>query len=157
MDSIDTKIEKALRDKNITKIMHKASKSFSCRLDPDEIYTCQINALWKSFQNFKPDFGTKFTTYLYSGVYIECLKELKFKEKSNRCNKKLHDNISRENGDILKIDLMDEVLNSEEFDLLNDKISNMTINEMAAVRDYSRETVRKKLKKISGRIKDKFN
>ena len=62
MDSIDTKIEKALRDKNITKIMHKASKSFSCRLDPDEIYTCQINALWKSFQNFKPDFGTKFTT-----------------------------------------------------------------------------------------------
>ena len=52
---------------------------------------------------------------------------------------------------------MDEVLNSEEFDLLNDKISNMTINEMAAVRDYSRETVRKKLKKISGRIKDKFN
>ena len=104
-----------------------------------------------------PEFGTKFTTYLYSGVYIECLKELKFKEKSNRCNKKLHDNISRDNGDILKIDLMDEVLTREEFDLLSDKISNMTINEMAAVRDYSRETVRKKLKKISRRIKDKFN
>ena len=60
-------------------------------------------------------------------------------------------------GDILKIDLMDEVLTREEFDLLSDKISNMTINEMAAVRDYSRETVRKKLKKISSRIKDKFN
>ncbi len=156
-NTIDSKIEKALHNKDITKIMHKASKSFSSVLDVDEIYTCQINALWKSFKNFKPDFGTKFTTYLYSGVYIECLKELKFKHKSNRCSKKLHNNISSTNADLLTIEIMDEVLNQEEFDLLRDKISNMTINEMSVKRDYSRETVRKKLKKISNRIKDKFN
>ncbi len=69
----------------------------------------------------------------------------------------MHNNIASTNADLLKIEIMDEVLNQEEFDLLRDKISNMTINEMSAKRDYSRETVRKKLKKISNRIKDKFN
>ena len=42
---------------------------------------------------------------------------------------------------------MDEVLDQEEFDLLIDKICNMTINEMSSKRDYSRETVGKNLKK----------
>jgi len=156
-NTIDKKIESALNNKDIVKIMHKASRSFNSALDIDEIYTCQLNALWKSFKNFKPDFGTKFTTYLYNGVYIECLKELKFKQKSSRCSKKLHNNISSTNADLLTIDIMDEVLDQEEFDLLHDKICNMTINEMSSKRDYSRETVRKKLKKISNRIKDKFN
>lgn len=156
-DDIDVNIENALSDKDITKIMIKASNSFKSQLDADEIKTCKLNALWKAIKNFNPDKKTKFTTYLYQGVFIECLKELKFKQKSKVCNKKLHNNVPSTNTDLLVIDLLDEAKTQEERDLIIDKISNKTINEMAQTRTYSRETVRKKLKKIAANMKDKFN
>ena len=54
-DCINTKIEKELQNKDVVKIMNKASNGFRKQLDEDIIYTCQINALWKSFLNFKPE------------------------------------------------------------------------------------------------------
>jgi DNA-directed RNA polymerase specialized sigma subunit len=155
-NNIDLKMEEAINNQDIQKIMAKACRSFSPYLDVDEIYTCKLNALWKSFKNFKPEKNTKFTTYLYNGVYIECLKELKFKNKSKRNNGKLHENIPNKDANLLIIDIMDEVESQEEMELLQDKLSNMTINEMAEKRLYSRETVRKKIKKIGNRIKSKF-
>lgn len=149
-------IEVALADPNIKKVMSAACKTFKNELDCDEIYTCKINALWKCLKNFKPNKNTKFTTYLWQGVYIECLKELKFKQKSRRCNGKLHDNIPKHNSDILMVDILDEVDNQEDKDLLLDKISNLTIKEMSEKRPYSRETARKKIKKITNKIKSKF-
>ena len=59
---LNTKIEQALNNKDIVKIMNKASQRFNSQLDRDTIHTCQINALWKSFVNFKPEKNTKFTT-----------------------------------------------------------------------------------------------
>lgn len=156
-EDIEMNIENALKDKDITKIMIKASNSFKSQLDSDEIYTCKLNALWKAIKNFNPDKNTKFTTYLYQGVFIECLKELKFKQKSSRCNKRLHNNMPSNNANLLYIDMLDEAKTDEERQLMIDKISNQTINEMASTRAYSRETVRKKLKKIAHNMKDKFN
>ena len=155
---INTKIENALLNKDITNIMHKASKSFSGQLDEDEVYTCQINALWKCFLNFKPEKEVKFTTYLFNGVRIECIKQLKFNQKlSSRTRSLIYNNTPDHNDSILRIDLMDEAENQEELDLMQDKISNMTIQEMSEKRTYSRETVRKKLKKISKKIQHKFS
>lgn len=153
---IDQKIENALKDKNITNIMHKASKRFMNQLDADAIYTCQINALWKAFLNFKPEKNTKFTTYLFNGVFIECLKEAKFLSKSKKCSRKLHDNIAQNNEQYLMIDLMDEIHNDYDRELILDKISNMTIQEMADKRNVSRETVRKKIKKLTENFGPKF-
>ena len=155
-EKIDVKIEKALKDKDITNIMHKAARRFKNQLDTDTIYTCQLNALWKAFVNFKPEKNTKFTTYLFNGVFIECLKEIKFKNKSNRCKHKLHDNIAQNNERYLMIDILDEITNDEDRQLLLDKISNMTIQEMANKRNISRETVRKKLKKLTKNFQRKF-
>lgn len=153
---LDLNIENALKDKNITNIMHKASKRFINQLDKDTIYTCQINALWKAFVNFKPEKNAKFTTYLYNGVFIECLKEVKFKNKYSQNVKKVHNNIATNNEQYLLIDLLDEVKNPEDKDLIIDKISNMTIQEMADKRNISRETVRKRLKKLSRNFQHKF-
>lgn len=155
-DCINTKIEKALKDKNIIKIMNKASKSFSQQLDPDTIYTCQINALWKAFKNFKPEKNTKFTTYLYNGVFIECIKEVKFNSKSNFAKGKLHENIASRDNENLIIEILDELKNDEEKSLIIDKMSNMTINEMADKRNSNRETVRKNLNKLIKRIRKNF-
>lgn len=146
-----------MSDKNITNIMHKASKSFCGHLDEDELYTCQINALWKCFLNFKPEKNVKFTTYLFNGVRIECIKQLKFNEKlSKRTRSLIYNTVPDSDNSTLMIDLLDEAENEEELELMKDKISNMTIQEMSDKRTYSRETVRKRLKKISKKLHPKF-
>tara|TARA_B100001559_G_C16490852_1_gene618382 strand:- start:596 stop:1066 length:471 start_codon:yes stop_codon:yes gene_type:complete len=153
---LNTKIEQALNNKDIVKIMNKASQRFNSQLDRDTIHTCQINALWKSFVNFKPEKNTKFTTYLYNGVFIECLKEIKFINKSKKCTGKLHKNMVGRSEDGLLTDVLDELESDEEKSLILDRISKMTINEIAKKHGVSRETIRKKLKKIVNRFQYKF-
>ena len=146
---LNEKIENALGNKDIVKIMNKASSRFRNQLDSDEIYTCQINALWKAHVNFKPEKKAKFTTYLFNGVFIECLKAVKFKNKLNDHAVKLHDNISSGNTNFLHLELMDELQNDEERDLILDRMSRMRIKEIAAKHSVSRETIRKKIKKVT--------
>ena len=50
-----------------------------------------------------------------------------------------------------------ELKTEEEKELIIDKLSNMTIQEMADKRSYSRETVRKKLKKIFAHLKNRLS
>lgn len=154
--TLNEKIESALKNKDIINIMNKACKRFNKQLDRDSLYTCQLNALWKSFVHFNPKKGAKFTTYLYNGVFIECLKEIKFKNKYNFCNKKLHENIVKNSDPYFIIDIMDELKSSEEKELFLDKLSNMTIEEMAKKRNSNRETTRKKLKKMITNLNKKL-
>lgn len=154
---LNTKIENALKDSNIVKIMNKASNRFKNTLDVDAIYSCQLNALWKAFLHFNPDKNTKFTTYLYQGVFIECLKEVKFVKKHSDKKRKLHDNLSSEDISELYVDIFDELENEEEKELIIDnKISKMTINEIAEKKNVSRETIRKRIKKIIQKFEHKF-
>lgn len=155
---MNIKIEEALKNNDIVKIMHKAASSFLKKLDADEIHTCKINALWKSLKNFDASKNTKFTTYLYRGVVIECLKSLKFNNKHNPKNKSvLHDNIQGKHQSSLMFDIINELESDEERDLIIDKYMNLTIQEMAQKREYSRETVRKKLKNIYAKIRESYN
>jgi len=154
---INTKIEQALKNKDIKNIMHKASSRFMKGLDQDTIYTCQINALWKAFVNFKPEKNTKFTTYLYKGVFIECLKAIKFERRQDFCSRSIHANIPAKNQTNTMFDILDAIDSHEDMELILDKYQNMTIQEMADKREYSRETVRKKLKKIYSQLKIAFD
>ena len=155
---MNLKIEEALKNTDIVKIMHKASNSFSEKLDKDEIYTCEVNALWKALKNFDATRNTKFTTYLYRGVVIECLKSLKFNSKHSAKNKSLlHNNIPSKVDSNLIFSIVDELETEEERDLIIDKYMNLTIQEMAEKREYSRETVRKKLKNIYAKIRESHN
>jgi hypothetical protein len=155
-DCINTKIENAMKDTNIIKIMNKASKRFANQLDSQSIYTCQINALWKSFLHFKPEKNVKFTTYLYNGVFIECLKEIKFLNKGKIFQQTLHNNIASKKDPYILIDIFDEVSNQDK-ELLLDRFANMTIEEIAKKHNSNRETTRKKLKNIFSKIKKKLS
>lgn len=157
MDCINNKIEEALKDKNIVKIMNKASRRFINQLDKDSIYSCQLNALWRSFVNFKPDKNTKFTTYLYNGVFIECLKELKFQNKLSKYASPLHSNIASKKSDNIIIEIMDELKTDEEKSLIQDRLSNMTIAEIAKKHNSNRETIRKRIKKLINKIHRNFS
>jgi hypothetical protein len=137
-------------------MMNKASKRFSNQLDKDTIYTCQINALWKTFVNYDSTKGAKFTTYLYNGVFIECMKEIKFSQKSQRCNGKLHDNIDENKDQFLLIDVLDELKDEKEKSMFLDRLSNMTIAEMSTKYNTNRESTRRKMHKIMKNIQKKF-
>jgi len=152
---IDQKIDKAMNDADIVSIMHKASNRFNNYLDEDVIHTCHLNALWKCFLNFDPNRNTKFTTYLYKGVFIECVKELKFHSKMQH-HQPLHANMIQGSKPSIMLDIMDELTSEEEKSLLADKYANLTIEEIANKRSYSRETARKRLKKIYEKVKNNF-
>ena len=149
---MNTKIKNAMKNPDIVNIMNKASRSFVKELDCDTIVTCHLNALWKCFLNYKPEFNTKFTTYLYKGVVIECIKEAKFKTKMSRC-KPIHDNIQFSESPSVLGDLMESLDTEEEKSILHDRFCNFTIQEIAEKRGYSRETARKRLQKIYKKIK----
>jgi type VI protein secretion system component Hcp len=155
-DCINTKIENALKDDNIVKIMNKASKRFRNQLDKDTINTCQLNALWKTFVNHNPEKGAKFTTYLYNGVFIECMKEIKFSKKIDRFSGKLHDNIPSKKNQFLMIDILDELSESDQ-EMFIDRLSNMTISEMSQKYNTNRESTRRKMHKIIKNVKKKFS
>ena len=146
---MNEKIENALQDQDIVNIMNKAAGSFRKQLYEDEVYTCQINALWKAIVNYDPNKAAKFTTYLYSGVRIECIRELKFKQKKHQ---PLHSNIADSRDPFLEVDLMDEINNCQERDLLMDRASSMTIKEIAHNHNCNRETVRRKIKKCTRQL-----
>jgi hypothetical protein len=152
---INDEINNALKDDNIVKIMNQASKRFRNQLDSDCIKTCQLNALWKTFVNYDEKKGAKFTTYLYKGVFIECMKEIKFSNKT-KCFGKLHSNIHSNDDPFFHIDLMDEFKNPEDRVLIEDRISNMTIAEISDKHGKNRESIRRKIHKLADNIKDKF-
>jgi DNA-directed RNA polymerase specialized sigma subunit len=153
---INTKIEDALKDENIIKLMAMAAKRFRNQLDEDTLHTCKINALWKAFVNHDPKKAAKFTTYLYHGVFIECMKEIKFKNKSNRLGGKLHNNISDNQDPFLMIDILDELKDETEKQMFIDKASNFTIAEMSEKYQTNRESTRRKMHRIIKNIQKKF-
>jgi len=157
---LNKKIINAMENPDIVKIMNKASKSFAIDLDSDTIHTCHLNALWKCFVNYKSSFNTKFTTYLYKGVMIECIKEIKFHNKMSKCQP-INENITSETEEdkLTKLypfileDCMEILEKEEDKSILHDRLCNFTIQEIAEKRGYSRETARKRLKNIYEKIK----
>ena len=152
---LDLKIQKAMSDVDTVNIMHKASEKFNQHLDEDELYTCHLNALWKCFLTHDKKKRAKFTTYLYRGVFMECVKQLKFKNKSKSCVA-LHDNIAGKDYSTIMCDIFDELENEEERSILRDRMAKCTLDEIGKKQHYSRETARKRLKKIYKNLKDKF-
>ncbi len=152
MDDFD----KLIKDENIIKITKKASEKFHRLLDKEEIYTCILNATWKAYIKYNPQKGSKFTTYLYKGVIIECLTQIKF-NKHKRTYVELHENYST--NDINYTDLIDEILaKCDDPGLILDKFfHNKTIKEIAAEHKICNETARLKIKKNLKKLQKYFN
>ena len=141
---INHKIEEALKDSDIVNIMNKASGSFCSQLDKDEIYTCQLNALWKALCNHDEKKAAKFTTYLYNGVRIECIREVKFKSKAHQHS---YSDVEENRNHFFSAELLDEIDKCPNSELLVDRMKNFTIKEIADRHGCNRETVRRKIKK----------
>lgn len=148
-------LETLMVDENIIKIAKSASARFNTTLSKDEIYTCVLNAIWKASERHDPERGTKFTTYLYNGIIMECLTQQKFNK--NKSIAKLHDNIPEYINRAENIDLMDEIQNCDNPSLIIDYyFNNKSIKEIAQEQGVSGETIRLKLKKNLEKLKIKF-
>ena len=124
--------------------MNKAASSFRNQLNEDELHTCKLNALWKAFLNHDENKAAKFTTYLYNGVKIECIREVKF---NKRTHQQLHSNISDNSDPFFSVDLADELETCPNKDLVIDRMKSYTIKEIAHKQGCNRETIRRKIKK----------
>ena len=83
------------------------------------------------------------------------MKEIKFYQKSARNTGKLHDNIQENKNQYLIIDILDE-LDEAEQEIFLDRMSNMTIAEMATKYGKNRESTRRKMHKVLNKVAKKF-
>jgi len=147
---MNDKIENALKDANLQGIMNKAASTFTRQLTQDEIYTCKINALWKSLTHWDSTRKTKFSTYLFNGVKYECIREVKFKRKDKAVSgKDLDKTVASKDNHTAEIDLYDEIDNLPHAELIKDRAKSFTINEIAQRHDINRESTRRRIKKSS--------
>lgn len=138
--------EKLLEDENVIKIAKRAAASFCNSLSKDEIYTCILNALWKASERHDPDKGSKFTTYLYNGVVMECLTQQKFN--SSKLTTQIHNNIPERRNFTDNIELMDNICECDDPQVIIDYyFNNKSIKEIADEMGVCGETIRLKIKK----------
>ena len=152
---MNEKIEAALKDEEHQKIMNKASRSFINQLTFDEIRTCHMNAIWKAHEHYDPNGGAKFFTYLYRGVIIECLRELRFNQKYKN-HRSVHANIPDKRDDHFYLELKEELDRVPNKEMVEDRLSGMAIKEIAEKFGYNRETARRKIKKSMSRLASKM-
>ena len=147
--------EEALKNEELQKVMTSAASKFSRQLDPDEIYTCKLNALWKAVETHEEG-KCKLTTYLYNGVRQQCISAVKFNNRYSKRTGQLHDNISDPKASGNLVDLYDEIDNIPNGEMLKDSMLSHTIDDVAKKHNFNRETTRRKLKKSANLLKDRM-
>ena len=136
--------EKAWTDNDNQMIMKSVCCRFSKSLDRDELQQCKLTALWNSLVLWKPDFGKKFTSFLFQKLYWECLKAFnsKTRKKSSYIR---HDPIDPyKNCDVYQI--IDGISPDLQDILIKRFFYNMTLREISKEHNCCHETVRNKIK-----------
>ena len=162
LSSIMEEIESKETDPKLTKgdlerIASKASYSFLGVLSEQEVESCILNAYWKATSRYSSKKNTKFTTFFYKGVLMECLTQKKFN--LNKPSYRIYENIAyKNNQDIEKIDMLDEIqTHCDDPDLLLERFyQNMSVREIAKSRGVSGETIRIKIKKNLAKLRSKM-
>ena len=150
------RIAETLRKDDILKVTGRASSTFLHSLSKDEIETCILNATWKAIKKYDKDMGTKFTTYLYRGVVMECLTQQKFNLKQSRIP--AYDHIPDPTNYTFRSEMLDLIQQCDDPDLIHDRYyKNMTIKELAQKGGVCGETVRIRIKKNLKKLKSYFD
>ena len=147
------KIQKYLNDEDVMIIAYSAASSFATVLSQDEIQSCILNALWRASERYNKRNGTKFTSYLHTGVVYECLSQRKFNKSQKTAV--LHENVEDKHDPVAQIDMLDTIsAKCEDPSLIVDRFyNNMTIKELAEDRQVCGETIRVRLQKNLEKLK----
>ena len=152
-------IETLLRDENVIKAAESASYSYRSTLSPSEIDNCIKRAVWKASKNFVEGGGSKFTSYLHTGVSHECANAVRFNKLPFHSLDKSKNsyNISGRYNEFERVDMMDEIANCGDPQLVYDRFYlNKSYRELASERNVSGELIRIRLEKCLKKIKSSF-
>jgi len=155
---LNDKIETALKDPNIIALTKSATRRYKRSLNEDEIKSCILNALSKSISNYDPSKNSKFTTYLHTGLKIECLTQIKRNKPllkfSSKTLLKVDD---KPETQMMIIDVMEEIEKLEHGHLVVDKyLNNYSAKEIGIKNGIHPETVRIKIKKTLEALRHKM-
>lgn len=161
----DASLREALKNRDYIKIMAKAGNKFLPLLSVEEIETCKMNALWKALLAYDKDkigknkVKSKFTSFLYRGVILECKTQAKFVNRGRKNVERISDNLGYIDTTIEFSDMFEEVDQVEDSDILYDYfLENMTIEQISQERDISKQSVSaKKLKALERLRKRLYN
>jgi DNA-directed RNA polymerase specialized sigma subunit len=142
-------VQEALKNEDYQKIMAASAKKFYGLLSQDELESCKLMALWNALKSFDPENinkngnPTKFTTYLFSGVFLECRTMTKFVMKNKKETRSYHPNIEAkaDNGDF-NVELMDELDSIPDGDIIKSLyVDGDTIKEIAERKNLSKQAI----------------
>jgi RNA polymerase sigma factor (sigma-70 family) len=156
MDNIDKKFEEKWNSKDVQNIMNNVTNKYKRNVDLDDIESIQMNTLWNCIKKFNPEKGTKFTSYLYQQLsYAMKNKVKKKRHEYNAETLEKPDHSAAARREVL--DIMTG-LDEEDSKILHQRFyDNMTMKEIGKQNGYSRETARRRLKKIINLCKEVCN
>ena len=149
------KVEEYIKDRDILGVAHSATLSFVNCLSKEEIQNCIVNAIWKASKKYDKRHNTKFTSYLYNGVVMECLNQRKFNKNKSQKSVHLHLAIPDKTDYFSRFEMQDlvETCCDDPF-LIYDRFYNgMSIAEIAKDRGLCGETIRIRIKKNLEKLK----
>ena len=108
-------IDVCIKDQDYQNIMEKACVKFRCVLSRDEIESIKLTSLWRALDRYDDNRGTKFTSYLYRGTYLECKTYANFVVKGRKADDKYfgqyHSNLPDVEGSTASVELIEELQN----------------------------------------------
>lgn len=174
----DQEILDVYENKDYWMIMRKASFPFSTILSPEEIESCKKKAIWRSLINFNPSKNTKYATYLYRGVFLECRTNASFimnhRRKSIKSKKHKTEEIrvyglfngTNMSTDLVfdepipmpkMVELMDEINSTEDGHILIDfYINGLSYEEIAQKNSIQRSDVTQRKNKVLRKLKKSY-
>lgn len=147
-------VEQSLRDPDLVNIAKSAAASFT-NLSQDEQDTCVLEAIWKATLKYDDSIQrTSFSSYVFNGVRMLCLAQLRFNNKSP--SGKLHNSISDGDNQFESVDIEDELESTDDPQLMRDRYyGGYWYSELGESRDQSGEWIRQKIERMTEKLRRK--
>lgn len=147
-------INDCLNDSSVVSIMRMIENKYKNYIDPDDISSISLTTLWKCTEKYDPSRKAKFTSYLYQQLVYAFKNQLKQESKkfqyATENIEKSFDNYSKEEVEIILSSVPEWVAS-----IMRQRfISNNTIQEIADINGYSRETARRRINKALKTCRD---
>lgn len=142
-------------------IIKKVLQQFAGLIHSDDLERCGLHGLWRTLQNHDDRFGQKFTTSLTRFVRWECLRELRQQRSSRKnflpigesCDDYAENKSHQE--EMVHVRECMQFLSKEHRRLLEEYyLEQWTMEEIGALHNMSKETVRQKLEAAIRRLRE---
>lgn len=153
------KFEEALESSDCSKVMHSVCYRYNKKLSKEDAKSLKLQTLWECCQKYDPNHPkkTKFTSFLYQQLDYKIRNLLK-KHTKETVSLGYQGNIANKYEETnLEFDILSSLTEEEQTILIQAYLNNMTMEEIGKENGYSRETARRKLKKITSKCRDMLN